>query len=735
MDKHIQISRRSFIRLVAAGGACLAVGVYLWPNRKNSNKSPHNIMSAIDPFMWVKINSDDTVIVTVSRSEMGQGILTSTAMLVAEEMEADWSKVRTEWAPIDPAYINPVTGKQNTSLSLGIRTLWKPLRQVGAITREMLIQAAAETWKVDRDMCRAEEGAVIHINSGKRLSYGSLAAKASRLPIPGNVKLKDSRSFRLIGKPIHGLDSKIKIDGSAPFCSDIHVPGMSVAMVERCPVFGGKVLSFDASASLKIKGVQNVLEISSGVAVVADDFFSAKLGREALDVTWDKGPSEKLDSATIFKILEKLANSRGTPFFEKGNARRILAKSEKRIESVYQAPYLAHAAMEPLCCIARVRKDSCDIWVPTQNQSGVQRVAALITGLPMSSIKIHSVFLGGSFGRTGFSDHVAEAVEISKALSRPIKVIWLREDDIQHDFYRPATYNRMYACLNGQGWPIAWFHRIAGITDFMPELLISGRTNLSYAIENILVEYVHKRPGKILDLARSLGYLLKGRRTYKWMPNYMRTSYPYVPTGNWRSVANSQNGFIIESFMDELAIAADKDPYIYRRHLLRNCPRGKAVLDLAASKAGWGTEMKNGHYIGIAYYEVYDSYLAQIAEVSVESNHQVKVHRIVCAIDCGMVVNPDTVKAQLEGGIVFGLTAALKGKITISGGQVDQSNFHDYELLRMDEIPQIDIYIMPSTEDPGGVGEAGVPPIAAALANAVYSATGKRFRELPLRKV
>ncbi|MDB9823396.1 molybdopterin-dependent oxidoreductase, partial [Deltaproteobacteria bacterium] len=660
--------------------------------------------------------------------------LTSTAMLVAEEMEADWSKVRTEWAPIDPAYINPVSGEQNTTLSLSIRTLWKPLRQVGAITREMLIQAAAETWNVDRDMCRAEEGAVKHINSGKILRYGSLTDKAARLPIPRNVKLKDSRSFRLIGKPIHGLDSKIKINGSAPFCSDIHVPEMSVALVKRCPVFGGKVASFNGSRSLKIKGIQNVLEISRGIAVVADDFSSAERGREELDVKWDKGPSEKLDNAAIFEILEKLAKSRGTPICEKGNASRILAGSENRIEAVYQVPYLAHAVMEPLCCIAHVRKDSCDIWVPTQNQTQVQRVAALITGLPRSSIKIHNVFLGGSFGRTLFSDHVAEAVEISKALSRAIKVIWLREDDIQHDFYRPATYNRLYACLNAQGWPIAWFHRVAGITDFMPTLLYPD-INLPYDIENIHVEYVNKRPGKVLDLARSLGYLLKGRRTYNWMPKYMRTSYPYVPTGPWRSVANSQNGFIIESFMDELAIAANKDPYLYRRHLLRNCPRGKAVLDLAASKAGWGKAIENGHFTGIAYYECSGSYLAQIAEVSVESNGIVKVHRVVCTIDCGIAVNPDTVKAQLEGGIVFGLTAALKGKITISSGQVDQSNFHDYELLRMDEMPQIDIYIIPSTEDPRGVGETGVPPIGAALVNAVYSATGKRFRELPLREV
>lgn len=727
------ISRRVFLKVSAMTGAGLVASISLIQSCTKDSVTSPTASPQVDPALWVRIDSDNTVSVIIPKSEMGQGIVTSLAMLVVEELEADWSKVRTEWAPADLAYGHfSYNGMQSTVASMSIHDLWKPLRQAGAALREMLIESAARVWAVSRNECRPEKSHIVHGPSGRRLNYGELTRIAAKLPIPQDVRLKEVDEFQIIGRPIPGIDARSKITGTATFGFDVQVPGMFVAVVSRCPVFGGIPVRFDASESLAVKGVRHITKISQGVAVVADNFWAAKLGRDALKVTWDLGPNKNLDSATIGQMLKSMIDSEGITVYEHGNHIRSSKDIDRRVESVYSLPYLAHAPMEPLSCTTLLSKNSCEVWAHTQNLTKAQRVAASITGLPHSSIKIHNTFLGCGFGRASFSDHVAECVEISKKIGKPVKTLWTREDDIQHDQYHPATMHRLSADLDEKGWPETWFHRIAGISDFRDALLVAGADEFPYAIENAHVECVQKRRGKLRNLPRYLRNLIEGRQTYNGMWNSKRTSIPFVPTGNVRGVAHIHNAFVIQSFIDELAAKAGTDPYLYQRHLLRNSPRDRAVFDLAASKFEWGKPLEKGRYAGIAQHKSVGSCVAQAAEISISDKGGVKVHRVVCAIDCGIVVNPDTVKAQVEGGIVFGLTSALKGKITISEGSVDQSNFHDYPLLAMSEMPHIEVHIMPNRESPTGVGHLAVPPIAPAVANAVFSATGKRIRRLPI---
>ena len=727
------ISRRVFLKVSATAGAGLLASISLIQSCTKDSVTSPTASPQVKPGLWVRIDSDNTVSVIIPKSEMGQGIVTSLAMLVVEELGADWSKVRTEWAPADLAYGHYMhNGMQSTGASTSIRDLWKPLRQAGAALRETLIESAAKVWAVSRNECRSEKSFIVHGPSGKRLSYGELTNVAAKLPIPQDVTLKKVEEFQIIGRPIPGLDAKSKITGAATFGFDVQVPGMLVAVVSRCPVFGGIPVWFDASESLAVKGVRHVIKISQGVAVVADNFWAAKLGRDALKVTWDPGPNKNLDSATIGQMLKSMIDSEGVMVYEHGDNFRSSKDADRRVESVYSLPYLAHAPMEPLSCTTLLSKNSCEVWGPTQNLTRAQRVAALITGLPHSSIRIHSTFLGCSFGRASFSDHIAESVEIAKKINKPVKTVWTREDDIQHDQYHPATMHWLSSDLDEKGWPETWFHRIAGISDFMDDFLVAGADEFPYAIENAHVECVQKTRGKLRNLPRYVRNLIEGRQTYNGMWNSKRTSIPFVPTGNMRSVAHYHNAFVIQSFIDELAAKAEMDPYLYQRHLLRNSPRDRAVLDLAASKFEWGKPLEKGRYAGIAQHKTAGSCVAQVAEISISDKGGVRVHRVVCAIDCGIVVNPDTVKAQVEGGIVFGLTSALKGKITISEGSADQSNFHDYPLLAMSEMPYIEVHIMPNRESPTGVGEIAVPPIAPAVANAVFFGTGKRIRRLPI---
>jgi isoquinoline 1-oxidoreductase beta subunit len=701
--------RRLFLKASAVAGGGLLIGFHL-PLAQRAGEAAAAANEFV-PNAWIRIDADDTVTLRVASSEMGQGVYTAIPMLLAEELECDWTRIKVEMAPADKAYTNPIIGQQLTGGSTAVRAFWTPLRQAGATGRELLIRAAAQTWKVKEDECRAENGVVLHKTSKRKASYGELAATAATLPVPTEVFLKEASEFKLIGKSTARLDTPRKVNGSAVYGMDVKLPGLLIAVVARCPVFGGKPKKFDATKAKSVPGVRQVLPIQSGIAIVADNFWAAKQARDALVLEWDEGANAKQNSAGIRKQLEQALKKKSVSARHDGDTAKAFKAAAKRIEAVYEAPYLAHACMEPMNCTALVKQDSCELWVPTQAQTGAQFVASQITGLPPAKVKVNTTFIGGGFGRRSEQDFVAEAVQLAMATGAPVKLIWTREDDMQHDYYRPATLNRLSAALDKQGLPIAWQHEIAGpsifvrvfpnsIKDGIDRTSVEGAANLPYAIPNLQVSWV--------------------------MENGV------VPVGFWRSVGSSQNAYVTECFLDELAAAAGKDPYAFRRALLAKHPRHLGVLELAAQKAGWGKPLPSGRARGIAVAESFGSYCAQVAEVSVERG-QVRVQRVVCAIDCGMVVNPDTIVAQMESGIVFGLTAALKGEITIKGGRVVQSNFHDYPLLRLDEMPEIEVHIVKSSEHPGGVGEPGTPPIAPAVANAVFAATGKPVRRLPIR--
>jgi isoquinoline 1-oxidoreductase beta subunit len=708
--KQRHLTRRDFIKVSAALGGGLLIGVRLGPANAQPAPGAATADDGLRPNVWITIRPDDSVTIRVGSSEMGQGVMTALPMLVAEELDADWSRVQTEFAPVDPAYNNPIFGRQQTGGSTAVRGYWNTLREAGATGREMLISAAALGWGVSANTCEAVDGVVTHPGSGRSLRYGELVERAARLPVPETVFLKEPEQFRLLGRPLPRLDIPDKVDGSAVFGIDVQLPGLLTATVVRCPTFGGKPKRFDDSRARSVPGVRKVVAVSGGVAVVADHFWAASRGRDALEVEWDPGRGQQLDSAAIRAFMAERVDD-GTIGRNDGNADRAIDNARRSVQAVYEVPYLAHACMEPMNCTAWVRSDSCDIWVPTQNQTRTHRTAMRLTGLPAQKVRVHTTYLGGGFGRRGEQDFVTDAIEASRATGAPVKAVWTREDDIRHDYYRPATYNRLAAALDDNGMPVAWRHRIAGASiaqrdsreretsgsDFSAT---EGALNLPYDIPNILVSYARANTA--------------------------------VPVGYWRSVASSQNAFITECFLDEVAAAGGKDPWELRRALLRGQPRLREVLDLAARQAGWHKPAPAGRYRGIAVAESFGSYVAEVAEVSVDRG-RVRVHRVVCAIDCGMVVNPDTITAQMESGIVYGLTAALKGEISIDGGRVVQGNFDDYPLLSLEECPDIEVHIVASEAPPGGVGEPGTPPIAPAVANAVFAATGTPVRRLPIR--
>ena len=703
--------RREFLKKSATGASALVIGFYLPGKFEALAAAPP--AQPLNLNAWVRIASDDTVTLVIDKSEMGQGVVTSLSMLLAEELECDWKKVRFEFAPAAPQYFNPIFGLQGTGGSTSVRASWGPLTKAGAAAREMLVAAAAKQWGVDASACRAENGAVVHAPSKKKLTYGALVEEAAKLPVPSNPSLKDPKDYKYIGKPVKRLDTPDKVNGRAPFGIDVRLPNILHAVVARGPVFGSKVKSFDDSKAKTVRGVKQVLQISSGVAVVADNTWSAMEGRRALQITWDEGSNAANSSEAIRKLYREAAEKPGAIARKDGDADAALAGTAKKIEAAYELPFLAHATMEPMNCAADVRADGCDVYAPTQFQTFVQMTGAKITGLKPEQVRVHTTYLGGGFGRRAEQDFIAEAVEISKAAGAPVQVTWSREDDMQHDFYRPAVYCKLTGGLDPDGWPVAWKSRIVSpsiMSRFFPgsvkngidETSVEGQANSKYGIPNFLIEYALTETG--------------------------------VPVGFWRSVGNSQNGYITECFIEELAKAGGKDSVEFRRKLLANAPRHRGVLELAAEKAGWGKPLSAGRTRGIGVVESFGSFVAEVAEVSVnKSSGEVKVHRVVCAVDCGRHVNPDIIAAQMEGGIVYGLTAALKGQITIDKGRVEQSNFHDYELLRLNEMPQVEVHIMPSNEAPGGCGEPGTPPIAPAVCNAIFAATGKPIRRLPIR--
>jgi isoquinoline 1-oxidoreductase beta subunit len=660
---------------------------------------------------FVRIGTDESVTVIVNHSEMGQGTYTSIAMVVADELEADWSRIRVEPAPVDPVYNHPAFGMQATGGSTSTWVEWDRLRAMGAAAREMLISAAAAEWKVDPGACRAEKGFVI--GGDKRLSFGALAEKAAKLKAPAAPKLKEPKEFRFIGKDTKRLDTPDKVNGKAVFGIDVNLKGMKVALVARAPVFGAKLKSFNADKAKAVAGVRDVIAIESGVAVVADGFWPAKLGREALEVVWDEGELAGLDSVKQGEEYAALARKPGLSARREGSDAVAAAKA---VDVVYELPYLAHAPMEPLNAVADVRADGCDVYIGTQFQTLDFFAAVQITGLKPDQIKLHTPYLGGGFGRRGlFDSHVArEAILLSKAVKAPVKVIWTREDDTRGGFYRPRFLHVMKGGLDANGAAAVWNHRIVCqsfaigtpiegfvVKDGVDHTAVEGAADMPYDVPNIAVDWQRAPNG--------------------------------VPCHFWRSVGHSSNAFAVESYVDELAHAAGKDPYEFRRGLLSKNPRWKSLLEFVAEKAGWGTKLAEGRGRGIAIHESFGSLAAHVVEVSVAKNGRVKVHRIVCALDCGTVVNPDTVKAQLEGAAVFALSAALHGEITFEKGRVKQSNFTDYPLLRMDEMPAVEAHVVASGGKMGGAGEPGVPPVAPAVANAIFAATGKRLRRLPIR--
>lgn len=716
MNERPGISRRAFLKAGAVIGGGLIVGFHL-PVKESPAATVSDPGEAVEPNAFIHISSDNSITLIINKSEMGQGVYTSLPMLIAEELECDWKKIRIESAPVAPVYNHTVFGMQMTGGSTSVWSEYDRMRKVGAAARMMLIAAAAGMWKVDIASCRAQKGAVVH-SGGRRLTYGQLADEAAKMQVPKKIKLKGPAKFKIIGRPTKRLDTPEKVNGSAIFGIDVKFPGMLTAVISRPPVFGGKVKTFDASKAKAIKGVKDIIEIDSGIAVVAEGFWSAKLGRDALEVVWDDGPNATISTSAMHEQYAGLARTAGAIARKDGDPEGALRKAEKQISAEYEVPFLAHACMEPMNCFVDLRENGCDIWTGTQFQTGDRDAAARVSGLKPEQVRIHTTFLGGGFGRRANprSDFVVEAVGLAKKLMRPVKVIWTREDDMKGGYYRPMWYDRLSAGLDADGRPIAWRHTIVGQSiisgssfekammgkDGIDPTSVEGAKELPYGIPNVLVDLHTPKVG--------------------------------VPVQWWRSVGHSHTGFVVESFIDELAHAAGKDPYEFRRRLLGRQPRHRGVLELAAKKAGWGRQLSKGRARGIAVHDSYGSFIAQVAEVSIEQTNTVRIHRVVCAVDCGSVVNPSTIEAQMQSAIVFGLSAVLHGAITLKDGRVEQSNFNDYEVVRLKEMPKVEVYIVKSEEKPGGIGEPGVPPIAPAVCNAVFALTGKRIRSLPITK-
>ena len=705
----VGVSRRSFLKASAAAGGGLLLGFALDCEEGDA------AAGTFAPNAFIRIDRDGAVTLVMPQVEMGQGTYTSMPMLIAEELEVELSEVRLEHAPAnDKLYGNPANrSTQTTGGSTSVRGFWEPLRRAGATARNLLIAAAAQTWSVDVDTCRAEKANVIHMPTGRRISYGNLVDTAATLPVPEKVALKDPKDFKLIGTPVKRLDAKEKVTGSAQYGIDVKIPGMKVATVAACPVFGGKLESVDDSKAKTIKGVVQIVRLDDAVAVVADHMAAAKKGLAALAIKWDEGQNAAVGTADIITQLDAASKNPGVVARKEGDVEKAMAGAAKKLEAIYQVPFLAHATMEPMNCTVQVRSDGCDVWVGTQVATRAQRTAAEVTGLPLEKVQVHNHLLGGGFGRRLDIDGVTRAVQIAKQVSTPVKVIWTREEDIQHDLYRPYYYDRMAAGLDELGMPVAWTHRVTGssilarwapvaFANGLDRDAVEGAAKPPYTLPNIQVEYVRQEP-----------------------PSGITTAF-------WRGVGPTHNIFMVESFIDELAAAANKDSVDYRRALLDNSPRAKAVLELAAQKSGWGQKLPPGSGRGISVQFAFGTYMSQVAEVAVAKDGGVRVQRVVCAVDCGMVVNPDTVRAQIEGGIIFGITAALHGQITLKNGRVEQSNFDNYQMLRINEVPAVEVHIIKSTEAPGGMGEPGTAAVFPAVTNAIFAATGKRLRKLPV---
>ena len=726
----MSVTRRTFIATGVAAGAGLLLGVSFRGKSLLTKIIMRKKPRAPDPLdAWIHVKPTGEVAVIVAKSEMGQGIRTGLAMILAEEADLDWDTVTVEQAATRPdLYPHLGTGGSSSTMEG-----YLPLRRAGATIRELMITVAAAQWNVPRQECVARKSAVLHEKSLRCATYGELVAAASKLPLPDPAKilLKDDSEFELIGHPIPRVDVPTKVNGSAQFGLDVRVPGMLYAVIARCPTFGGKPATFDAAKTKTLPGVRDVFEIpalakdmhtAGGIVVVADSTWAAIKGRDALEITWDRGPAASESTDALYQELRKAASRSGKRLRNDGDVDAALASSVKQIEAVYELPFLAHATMEPMNITVAARNDECEVWAPTQSPDWVQGTVAQILDLPPTKVNVHTMLSGGGFGRRYMADFPAEAAQITKVVGAPVQLVWTREDDMMHDFYRPATCHHMRGALDAKGQPVVWSHNMASVSirGFWnakapaEESEQGGAREMPYAIPNVRLEF-----------------------------NPVASS---VPRAWWRSVENSFNGFVVESFIDELAAAAAQDPLQFRKSLLHRIPgrnpvtadapnpeRLRRVLELAAEKANWTKPLAKPSGRGIASYASFGSYFAEVAEVSIVEGKTFKVDRIIAAVDCGRAVNPESVRSQTEGAIIFGLSAALKGEITVHNGAVDQSNFDGYELVRMNQSPLIEVYLVPSNEAPSGMGEPGLPPIAPAVANAICAATGRRLRRLPLQ--
>lgn len=714
-------------RRLLQGAAGLTLALYL-PVPSAANKAVAAKGAAVAPFApnaFLRIGEDNSVTVISKHLEMGQGTYTGLATIVAEELDAAWSQVRVEGAPADAKRYNNVNWGpvQGTGGSTAIANSWQQLREAGATARAMLVSAAAAQWKVPPAELTVSEGEVLHRASGRKASFGQLATAAAQQPVPASVPLKDPKDFKLIGKHVPRKDSVAKTDGTAKFTQDVFLPGMLTAVVAHPPRFDATVKSFDASKAKAVKGVVDVVRIPSGVAVLARDTWSAKKGRDALAVVWDESKAFKLGSEQIQQQFREMARAPGAVARREGDADQALAGAARTLEASYDFPYLAHAAMEPMNCVMRLDRNGCEVWNGEQFQTIDQAMVAQVLGLKPEQVTLHMLYAGGSFGRRASknADYLVEAAHIVKAINgrAPVKLVWLREDDMRAGYYRPAFHHRLSAGLDGNGRLVGWRHRLVGqsimaggpmeqmmVKDGIDAVSVEGASNLPYAIPHMLVD---------LHTPKDIG----------------------VPVLWWRSVGSTHTAFSTECFVDELAQTAGKDPVAWRLEMLGQHPRHAGVLKLAAEKAGWGTPLPAGQAgerrgRGVAVHESFNTFVAQVAEVTVKDDGSYRVDRVVCAVDCGVAVNPDVIRAQVEGSVGFALSTVLHSAITLQDGQVQQSNFHDYPVLRIHEMPRVDVHIVPSAADPTGIGEPAVPPLAPAVANALAAATGKRARQLPI---
>jgi isoquinoline 1-oxidoreductase beta subunit len=748
------MKRRGFLIAggLLGGGVLLGVGLSTPPSARSRLGDKTTLPTEGGQIAlngWVKLMPDGRVIVATPRAEMGQGVHTALAMLVAEELDADWSQVSTEQAPLAQIYANTalllnvlpfssdddsllarlarrsvqrvgyLLSLQVTGGSSSVRDAWEPMRLAGATARALLVDAAAQRWNVAPESCQVQAGVVRHPASGRQAGFGELAADTVNIAPRRDIALKDPSQFRLIGKPMPRTDIPAKVNGSAQFGIDMQPEGLLYAAIRHCPVLGGKVRQVDSTAAKARRGVAEVRVLQErSVVVLADRYWRAKSALDALKIDWDEGPNAQLDSSLIRAQLQVALDggAKGSGFRQQGDAEAVLSTAGRKLEASYYAPFLAHAALEPINCTAQFKDGHLTVWCGTQAASLARWKAAQVAGIDSEQVTLHVPLLGGGFGRRLELDMIEEAVLLAlQTQGRPVKLLWSREEDMQHDMYRPAAMARFVAALDEQGRPQAWLNRVAA-----PSIGLS-------TTERLLPSMAADSPDKNqIEGAFDLPYAIPNLSVRQ-----LRVKTP-VPVGSWRSVGHSYNAFFTEGFIDELAHAARQDPFEYRRSLLADKPRHRAVLELAATKAGWAQALPAGRARGIALHESFGSWCAQVAEVSLQDG-QVRVHRVVCAIDCGVVVNPDTVEAQMQSAIVYGLSAALYGEITLKNGRVEQSNFPDYEAIRLAQMPQIDVHIMPSSAAPGGVGEPGTPPIAPAVANALFALTGRRIRDLPLR--